>query len=49
VAPGDIILLHDNASAEVMLGVLPRIIDELKERGFEFVPVGTNQPAAVPA
>jgi peptidoglycan/xylan/chitin deacetylase (PgdA/CDA1 family) len=49
VAPGDIILLHDNASAGVMLGVLPRIIDELKERGFEFVPVGTNQPAAVPA
>ena len=51
VAPGDIILLHDNAraGAQVMLDVLPRMIDELKGRGFEFVPVGAVQPAAVPA
>lgn len=51
VAPGDIILLHDNASAGagLMLDVLPRLIDELKGRGFEFVPVGALQPAAVPA
>jgi len=39
VAPGDIILLHDNSSAGVgiMLGVLPQVIDELKDRGFDFV------------
>ncbi len=50
VAAGDIILLHDNARAGgVMLDVLPRIIHELKGRGFEFVPVGANDPAAVPA
>ena len=51
VAPGDIILLHDNASAGagLMLNVLPRLINELKGRGFEFVPVGALQPAAVPA
>jgi peptidoglycan/xylan/chitin deacetylase (PgdA/CDA1 family) len=51
VTPGDIILLHDNASAgsEVMLDVLPRMIDKLKERGFEFVPVGAVQPSAVTA
>lgn len=38
-APGDIILLHDKASAgaEVMLSVLPHLIDELKARGFRFV------------
>jgi peptidoglycan/xylan/chitin deacetylase (PgdA/CDA1 family) len=47
VAPSDIILLHDNATAEAMLEVLPRLIQELKARGFEFVPVGTNQPTAV--
>lgn len=41
VAPGDIILLHDNSSAgvRVMLAVLPDLIDELKARGFDFVPV----------
>jgi peptidoglycan-N-acetylglucosamine deacetylase len=49
VAPGDIILLHDNATAGVMLNILPRLINELKERGFEFVTVRANQPAAVPA
>ena len=49
VTPGDIILLHDNAAAGVMLDVVPRLIRELKERGFEFVPVGSNQPAPVAA
>jgi len=49
VAPGDIVLLHDNAAAGVMLDVLPKLIQELKGRGFEFVPVGSNQPAPVAA
>ena len=51
VTPGDVILLHDNASAGagLMLDVLPRLIDELKGRGFDFVPVGFHQPVAVPA
>lgn len=50
VEAGDIILLHDNARAGgVMLEVLPRMIHELKGRGFEFVPVGANDPATVPA
>jgi len=42
VAPGDIVLLHDNSSAGVgiMLDVLPQVIDELKNRGFDFVLVG---------
>ncbi len=48
VAPGDIILLHDNARAGgVMLEILPRMIHELKGRGFEFVTVGANQPVTV--
>jgi peptidoglycan/xylan/chitin deacetylase (PgdA/CDA1 family) len=39
VGPGDIILLHDRpgSAAEPMLQALPGIIDELKNRGFEFV------------
>jgi peptidoglycan/xylan/chitin deacetylase (PgdA/CDA1 family) len=43
VAPGDIIMLHDRlrGGAGVMLDALPRIIDQLRSRGFEFVPVGT--------
>jgi peptidoglycan/xylan/chitin deacetylase (PgdA/CDA1 family) len=42
VTPGDIILFHDNSSAGsgTMLDVLPRVIDELRARGFEFVQVG---------
>jgi peptidoglycan/xylan/chitin deacetylase (PgdA/CDA1 family) len=42
VAPGDIIMLHDRLSggAGVMLDTLPRIIDQLRSRGFEFVSVG---------
>jgi peptidoglycan/xylan/chitin deacetylase (PgdA/CDA1 family) len=41
IKPGDIILLHDKAgkATDRMLEVLPGIIDELKRRGFEFVPV----------
>jgi peptidoglycan/xylan/chitin deacetylase (PgdA/CDA1 family) len=49
VAPGDIVLLHDNVAAGVTLEVLPQLIRELKQRGFEFVPVGSNQAAPVTA
>jgi peptidoglycan/xylan/chitin deacetylase (PgdA/CDA1 family) len=54
-ASGDIILLHDHlpGGADVMLEALPRVIDELRERGFEFVLAGprgdaggTMEPAA---
>ena len=39
VRPGDIILLHDKSgkATDRMLEALPRIIDELKHQGFEFV------------
>lgn len=49
VAPGDIVLLHDNAAAGVTLEVLPELIRELRQRGFEFVPVGSHQTAPVTA
>jgi peptidoglycan/xylan/chitin deacetylase (PgdA/CDA1 family) len=44
VASGDIILLHDHlpAGANVMLETLPRVIDALRERGFEFVLIGAR-------
>jgi peptidoglycan-N-acetylglucosamine deacetylase len=54
-ASGDIILLHDHlpGGTHAMLEVLPRVIDELRERGFQFVLAGpreevggTLQPAA---
>src|ERR1700691_1035183 len=47
VASGDIILMHDHrdAGARVLLETLPGIIDELRRRGFEFVPAGVV-PAA---
>jgi peptidoglycan/xylan/chitin deacetylase (PgdA/CDA1 family) len=54
-ASGDIILLHDRlpGGTDAMLEALPRVIDELRERGFEFVLAGpredaggTQQPAA---
>jgi len=54
-ASGDIILLHDRlpGGTNAMLEALPRVIDELRERGFEFVlagpredPGGTLQPTA---
>ncbi len=39
IAPGDIILLHDNSGQgfEAMLDALPKLIDELRGRGFDFV------------
>ena len=46
-ASGDIILLHDHlpGGADAMLEVLPRVIDELRERGFEFVLAGPREDA----
>ncbi len=46
-ASGDIIQLHDHlpAGADVMLEALPRVIDELRERGFEFVLAGPREDA----
>jgi len=49
VTPGDIVLLHDNTAAAVTLEILPKLIYELRARGFEFVPVGCDQPAPVAA
>jgi peptidoglycan-N-acetylglucosamine deacetylase len=49
VASGDIVLLHDNAAAGVTLEALPQLICELKQRGFEFVPVGSAHAAPVTA
>ena len=48
VAGGDIILLHDHlpAGADVMLEALPGVIDELRERGFEFVLAGSVRMSA---
>ena len=39
--PGDIVLLHAHrdGGADVLLGVLPRVIDDLRARGFDFVRV----------
>jgi len=47
-ASGDIILLHDHLprGAHVMLEALPRVIDELRERGFQFVLAGPREDAA---
>ncbi|MGA6981989.1 MAG: polysaccharide deacetylase family protein [Candidatus Sulfotelmatobacter sp.] len=46
-ASGDIILLHDHlpGGADAMLEVLPRVIDELRERGLEFVLAGPREDA----
>lgn len=46
-ASGDIILLHDHlpGGAGAMLEILPRVIDELRERGFEFVLAGQREDA----
>jgi peptidoglycan-N-acetylglucosamine deacetylase len=46
-ASGDIILLHDHlpGGTDTMLEALPRVIDELKERGFEFVLAGPREDA----
>jgi peptidoglycan/xylan/chitin deacetylase (PgdA/CDA1 family) len=45
---GDIILLHDHlpSGADAMLEVLPRVIDELRGRGFEFVLAGSREEAS---
>jgi peptidoglycan/xylan/chitin deacetylase (PgdA/CDA1 family) len=44
-ASGDIILLHDHlpAGTDVMLEALPRVIDELRKRGFDFVLAGSRE------
>ncbi len=49
-ASGDIILLHDHLprGSHVMLEALPRIIDELKARGFKFVLAGSRDEACIP-
>jgi peptidoglycan/xylan/chitin deacetylase (PgdA/CDA1 family) len=46
-ASGDIILLHDHlpGGANAMLEALPRVIDELRQRGFEFVLAGPRDVA----
>jgi peptidoglycan-N-acetylglucosamine deacetylase len=45
VASGDIILLHDRlpAGTDIMLEALPRVIDGLRERGFQFVLAGSRE------
>jgi peptidoglycan/xylan/chitin deacetylase (PgdA/CDA1 family) len=45
VGGGEIILLHDRLprGAEVMLEVLPGLIDKLRERGFTFVLAGSRE------
>jgi peptidoglycan/xylan/chitin deacetylase (PgdA/CDA1 family) len=50
-ASGDIILLHDRLArgADVMLEALPRIIDELKARGFKFVLAGPREDEGTPS
>jgi peptidoglycan/xylan/chitin deacetylase (PgdA/CDA1 family) len=42
---GDIILFHDRLprGTEAMLQALPKVIDELRERGFEFVLAGPRE------
>jgi peptidoglycan/xylan/chitin deacetylase (PgdA/CDA1 family) len=49
-ASGDIILLHDHLprGAHVMLEALPRVIDELRARGFKFVLAGPREDASIP-
>ena len=46
-ASGDIILLHDHlpGGTDAMLEALPGVIDELRERGFEFVLAGPREDA----
>jgi len=50
VAPGDIIMLHDYLSggAHAMLEALPHVIDQLRDRGFEFTTVGSSMSADMP-
>jgi peptidoglycan-N-acetylglucosamine deacetylase len=46
---GDIILLHDHlpGGTHVMLEALPRVIDDLRQRGFEFVLAGPREDAGI--
>ncbi len=46
-ATGDIILLHDHLprGTDAMLEALPQVIDELRERGFEFVLAAPREDA----
>lgn len=46
-ASGDIILMHDHlpGGTDAMLEVLPRVIDELRQRGFQFVLAGPREDA----
>ena len=48
-AGGDIILLHDHlpGGTQVMLEALPRVIDELRQRGFDFVLAGPREDAVI--
>ena len=50
VSNGDIILLHDHlpAGAGPMLKALPGVIDELRQRGYEFVLVGPREDVGEP-
>jgi peptidoglycan/xylan/chitin deacetylase (PgdA/CDA1 family) len=50
-AGGDIILLHDHLprGSHVMLEALPGVIDELRQRGFQFVLAGTREDAVAGA
>jgi peptidoglycan/xylan/chitin deacetylase (PgdA/CDA1 family) len=45
VTGGEIILLHDRLprGAEIMMEALPGLIDRLRERGFNFVLVGSRE------
>jgi peptidoglycan-N-acetylglucosamine deacetylase len=45
VRGGDIILLHDRlpGGTDVMLSILPSVIDEIRARGFEFVLAGPRE------
>ena len=46
-ASGDIILLHDRlpGGTDAMLEALPRVIDDLRDRGFQFVLAGPREDA----
>jgi peptidoglycan/xylan/chitin deacetylase (PgdA/CDA1 family) len=48
-ASGDIILLHDRlpGGTQTMLEALPRVIDGLRERGFQFVLAGPREDPGV--
>ena len=47
VTGGDILLMHDRlpSGTDVLIEILPKIIDELRERGLKFVLVGPREDA----